>query len=575
MTTQTLKASQIEISKENPRKNFDDATIEGLAQSIKTEGLLQNLVVAKPKGKKKKHPIICGERRFRALTLLIERGEFPKDYEILVEIKEGLSNEQILRMATMENMQREDLTPLEEAEAITMLIQDGKKLDDILAQTGLSESTIKRRLILMNLSSAIKQALAEGEVTLSKAEVLSMASHEEQDGLLEMATDEYYDAEYLKDRILCELPTLSMAIFDKEDYTGRYTHDLLAEDDATYFDDVEQFFELQKIAAERLVEQHLKTAEWAELHEGYFRSWEYGETQEGETGGVVVALDSSGKVEVHEGLLKTKADKATTEKLKAPRSTYARPLVENMGMHKSVAVMAALLENPRKAKELAVASKISYFMNDVHDSLYYFAKEGNGNPPALELINDKAKEILILFDAVQEDDTWHELAKRFSDEEDAYEYVKGFSDDDLERVLVTFTALSFGQTSCDRLDTGEGSIFNQIALDLDVDMKNYWRPDEPFLKRRNKVQLQQIITEAGCSIKFGNAAGHKKKDLVTAMAKHFQHVLTLEAPTEDDLKATYWLPEAMQFPAIDPDAKKPEPVEEEAEETEEELAQAA
>lgn len=122
MTTTTLKSSQIEISKENPRKNFDDATIEGLAQSIKTEGLLQNLVVAKPKGKKKKHPIICGERRFRAIQYLIEKGDLPKDYEIAVEIKEGLSDEEILRMATMENMQREDLSPLEEAEAIRMLV---------------------------------------------------------------------------------------------------------------------------------------------------------------------------------------------------------------------------------------------------------------------------------------------------------------------------------------------------------------------------------------------------------------------------------------------------------------------
>lgn len=122
MTTQILKLNQIEQVDSNPRKTFDEQSLEGLAQSILTDGLLQNLVVAKPKGKKKKHPIICGERRFRALKLLLERGDIDKDYEVAVEIKEGLNDDEILRMATVENVQRENLPPLEEAQAIATLI---------------------------------------------------------------------------------------------------------------------------------------------------------------------------------------------------------------------------------------------------------------------------------------------------------------------------------------------------------------------------------------------------------------------------------------------------------------------
>ncbi len=133
MTLQTLKLSQITPVADNPRKTFDEQSIEGLAQSILTDGLLQNLVVAKPKGKKKKHPIICGERRFRALTLLQERGDLDKEYAVAVEIKDDLSAEEILRMATVENVQRENLPPLEEAQAIAALIQDGEHLDNITA----------------------------------------------------------------------------------------------------------------------------------------------------------------------------------------------------------------------------------------------------------------------------------------------------------------------------------------------------------------------------------------------------------------------------------------------------------
>ena len=105
----------------------------------------------------------------------------------------------------------------------------------------------------------------------------------------------------------------------------------------------------------------------------------------------------------------------------------------------------------------------------------------------------------------------------------------------------------------DTLDTYEDSISNHVANALKVDMREQWRPDEAFLKRRNKEQLQGIIQDAGCSLKFGNGQGYKKGELVDSMAKHFAHVLTLESPSADELKAQFWIPEAMQFPAIDPD----------------------
>ncbi len=555
-TLQTLSLSQIQTSDANPRKRFDDSTIAGLAASIKTDGLLQNLVVAKPKGKKKKHPIICGERRFRALQLLQKNGDLPEGFGVSVEIKADLSEEETLRMATMENVQRENLAPLEEAIAIAGLVQDGEKLDEIVAKTGLTVGTIRRRLVLLDLSDNVKNALSEGEITLSQAEALSVGSAEEQDDLLESVQKGWCDSsEEIKDRLIGELPTLSMAIFDKEQYAGEYTTDLFAEEDATYFNDTEQFFDLQKAAAEKLVEKHMETADWAELHEGYFSSWQYGEAAGDEKGGVIVALESSGKVEIHEGLLKTKADKSTTAALKKPRATYATPLVKYMAQHKSVAVQAALLENPRTMKEIIVAGKLAMFAYTSHGHVSYFDKE-EGNPPALQQINNAAKHIYGLFDEVQEDTTWHDFKDLFSSHEAAYDHVKALTDDELEAVQIFLEVLEFGQCNVERLDNNADSLFNKVAIDLNVDMRNYWRPDEAFLKRRNKAQLQQVITDSGSSLKIGNAAGYKKKDLVASMAKHFSHVMTLEAPNEDELKAIFWLPEAMAFPAIDPDAKE-------------------
>ena len=557
MTYTKLPITKIQISEANPRKAFDEDSILGLAQSIKTDGLLQNLIVGKARGKKKLHPIICGERRFRAISHLVENGDLPKDYEVTVEIKDDLDADTALRIATMENIQRQDLTPLEEAQALTKLVQDGEKLDDIVAQTGLSAHTVRRRLVLMQLSETVKECLETGEITLSQAEALSVGTYEEQERCLNMAKSGYWDAEDIKDRILGDLPTLSMAIFERELYTGEYTTDLLGEDDNTYFNDAEQFFELQKQAAEELAESYREKADWVEFVEGYFSSWQYGRAEDGETGGVIVSLSASGAVEVHEGLIKTKADEDTANSLKEkPKATYPIPLRRYMAMHKSVAVQSALIENPRVAKQLAVANKLYRFKN--HDCLSYFEQEETTSP-ALIIINEQAKALLAHFGHNAEDVTWRDLGYLFNyNLENAYKAVKDLSDEVLESLLVTLDALEFGQLFTDQLDTYEGSIFNQVAHDLRVDMRNYWRPDEAFLKRRNKVQLQQIVTDAGCFQKFGNVAGYKKKELVTSMSKHFQQVLTLESPNADELKATFWIPEAMAFPAIDPDAKQAE-----------------
>lgn len=328
MTYTKLPITKIQVSDANPRKAFDDDSIIGLAQSIKTDGLLQNLIVGKAKGKKKLHPIICGERRFRAISLLVENGDLPKDYEVTVEIKDDLDADTALRIATMENIQRQDLTPLEEAQALTKLVQDGEKLDDIVAQTGLSAHTVRRRLVLMQLSETVKECLETGEITLSQAEALSVGTFEEQERCLNMAKSGYWDAEDIKDRILGDLPTLSMAIFERELYTGEYTTDLLGEDDNTYFNDAEQFFDLQKQAAEELAESYREKADWVEFVESYFSAWQYGRAEEGETGGVIVSLSASGAVEVHEGLIKTKADEGTANSLKVkPKATYPSLLV--------------------------------------------------------------------------------------------------------------------------------------------------------------------------------------------------------------------------------------------------------
>ena len=160
MTMQTVALSSLEPGRSNPRKAMDRNALEGLAASIRNDGLLQNLVVRPVKGKGQQYRIVSGERRYRALKLLQERGELDGDFAVPVEIRSSLSNYDSLRIATVENLQRQNLTPLEEAAALTKLIHKGTTLDDVAAQTGLSHTTIKRRLALNGLCEEARAALA-------------------------------------------------------------------------------------------------------------------------------------------------------------------------------------------------------------------------------------------------------------------------------------------------------------------------------------------------------------------------------------------------------------------------------
>ncbi len=107
MTIQTVPLQTIQPPQHNPRRAFIPVQIEGLAASIRQDGILQNLVVTPTKGKQ--YRVISGERRFRALKLLQERSEIAGDYEVPVEVRGKLSKDDALRLATVENVQRENL----------------------------------------------------------------------------------------------------------------------------------------------------------------------------------------------------------------------------------------------------------------------------------------------------------------------------------------------------------------------------------------------------------------------------------------------------------------------------------
>jgi len=561
MTMQTVSLSSLEPSRGNPRKTLDRRSLEGLAASIRNDGLLQNLVVRPMKGKGQHYRIVSGERRFRALKLLQQRGELDGDFAVPVEIRVSLSKDDSLRIATVENLQRQNLTPLEEAAALTKLIHKGATLDDVAARTGLSPTTIKRRLALNGLCDEARAALALGSINLAQAEALTLGGDDAQRSIVEeIERGSGFSGDDIKTTLLDDRPTVASAIFPLEQYTGTITTDLFAEDETSYFDDGEAFLQLQKEAVTQLVKHHEASAAWVELTEAYrIPDWQYREAGEGEEGGVLINLSPAGRVDIREGLVKREIDSHTAEETadspivpRKAKAAYSAVLCACIAHHKTVAVQEMLLSSPRKAKEVRVVDRLMHLRP--HEAVTALAKETEPQS-AYAVLESQARLFAgwLGLDIEAEESVWTQFPPHDVDDLTLYEAVLGLSDHELDQLETLLSALVFGQSGCQRLDT-QDSLFNRVARDLSVDMRNHWRPDRRFFERRTRDQLIAIAVDCGYAEGAGRVASYKKADLVNCLIRHFESARAAATPTPAQQKAREWLPDAMLFPAIDPDA---------------------
>lgn len=159
----------IDPNPKQPRKSFDEETIKGLSASISTDGILQPLIVQHESGR---YRLISGERRWRAARLAGLR-------QIPVIVRED-SSADVLRMAIVENIQREDLNVIEEAEAYQELIRTSQMTqEDCARQVGKDRATIANALRLLRLPQLVQTDLIEGTLTPGHARCLLALEEEE------------------------------------------------------------------------------------------------------------------------------------------------------------------------------------------------------------------------------------------------------------------------------------------------------------------------------------------------------------------------------------------------------------
>ncbi|MDO5014525.1 MAG: ParB/RepB/Spo0J family partition protein [Clostridia bacterium] len=162
LNSDSLALSKIDINPEQPRKTFDEIALAELAESIKEKGVLQPLLV-RPMGNR--YQLIAGERRFRAAHL-------SKLTEVPVIIKE-MSDRDAMEIALIENLQREDLNAVEEAQGIKLLM-DRYDLtqEEVAGKISKSRPAVANSLRLLNLSEKILNYLKSGKLSAGHARAL-------------------------------------------------------------------------------------------------------------------------------------------------------------------------------------------------------------------------------------------------------------------------------------------------------------------------------------------------------------------------------------------------------------------
>ena len=209
-----MKISDIEPNREQPRKNFDKEALQELADSIKQFGIIQPIVVQK---KDDYYEIIAGERRWRAAKLA-------KLKEVPVIIKE-YSDREVMEIALIENIQRKDLNPIEEALAYKSLIDEySLKQEELANRVSKSRTAIANSMRLLKLTDSVQNLLINDEISMGHARALLTLEQEDlqieaaktivSKGLSVRDTEKLVKSDLNPKQVKLPIPSAEAAIYD-------------------------------------------------------------------------------------------------------------------------------------------------------------------------------------------------------------------------------------------------------------------------------------------------------------------------------------------------------------------------
>ena len=218
-TLEVISINQIDVSKTNPRKHFDENALKELAQSIREHGILQPVLVRPMNDKEEgfeQFELVCGERRYRA-ALLAELEEIPVNIRVLTD-------DEAFELQIVENLERKDVHPLDEADAFKKMLDSGKyTIADVAAKMAKSESFIAQRLKLVDLIDDVRTDFMAGHLGIGHAILIARCDEYKQLDIYKEAQPyreglpDYGTIAQMKDTIEEDTFDLSLASFDKDD----------------------------------------------------------------------------------------------------------------------------------------------------------------------------------------------------------------------------------------------------------------------------------------------------------------------------------------------------------------------
>lgn len=171
---QEIELDQIVPNRYQPRRTFNEESIAELAQTLKEQGLLQPIIVRKDSREPEKYEIIAGERRYRAAQSL--------KWAKIPAIVEEMDDEKVASLALIENLQREDLNPIDEAQAYLELMKVNDLTQTELAkQVGKTQSYVANKIRLLRLTPKVQSFLVSKKISQRHGRALLSLSSEDQD----------------------------------------------------------------------------------------------------------------------------------------------------------------------------------------------------------------------------------------------------------------------------------------------------------------------------------------------------------------------------------------------------------
>jgi len=356
---ENLKTTNVNVRKKGSKDVTD------LVPSIRSLGIIQPLLV---RPNCEGYEIIAGQRRYHALLTLAEEGATIEPVPCMV-MEDG-DDARAIEASLAENVARLPMDEIDQYKAFAALAKQGKSVDDIASDFGVTERLVKQRLAIANLIAPVLSAYRKEEIDAATVRALTLATKRQQKSWWDLFTDENQRAPIgraLKGWLFggADIPVQN-ALFDISDYDGASVTDLFGED--AYFDDAEKFWTLQNKAIAKAKERYLSEG-WSDVTVldvgAYWSSWEYVEAAKEDGGRVYIQISRDGEVTFHEGYLTEKEAKRKsqaeqgTESLAAGKPELTKPMQNYLALHRHAAVRSELLGRSDIALRLAVAQVIA------------------------------------------------------------------------------------------------------------------------------------------------------------------------------------------------------------------------